>query len=84
MVNKYLVAKTFKKKGSAAIALEHVPDFLGYIPQLEGIFKRSADFLIVSCEDGAAFDEAWPEYAPVQVTESKTAFEKAIQEKTTR
>ena len=84
MRNKYLVAQTFKKKGSAAINLEHVPDFLSYIPHLEGVFKRSAEFLIVSCEEGLTLDEGWPEYAPVQVETTKEAFEKTTQEKATR
>ncbi|MGP6140144.1 MULTISPECIES: DUF6718 family protein [unclassified Jeotgalibaca] len=84
MGNKYLVAKTFKKKGSAAISLRDVTDFLNYIPQLEGVFKRSAEFLIVSCDEGAKLDDAWPEYAPIQVENTKEAFEKAVQEKTTR
>lgn len=84
MRTKYLVAKTFKKKGSAAIDLEHVPDFLSYIPHLEGIFKRSAEFLIVSCEERLTLDEGWPEYAPVQIETTKEAFEETTKEKTTR
>lgn len=84
MRNKYLIAQTFKKKGSAAINLEHVPDFLSYIPHLEELFKRSAEFLIVSCEEGVTLDEGWPEYAPVQVETTKEAFEKTTQEKATR
>ena len=49
MVEKFLLARTYKKKGSAAIPLEAV-DFLTYIPQLEATFKRNAEFLIVSKE----------------------------------
>lgn len=84
MRTKYLLAKTFKKKGSAAILLEDVADFLSYIPQLEATFKRSAEFLIVTCEKGLSLEEAWPEYAPVQVASTKEDFEKGVQEKTTR
>lgn len=84
MRNRYLIAKTFKKKGSAAINLKHAPDFLSYIPQLEDRFKRSAEFLIVSCEEGLTLDEGWPEYAPVKIEATKEAFEETTQEKTTR
>lgn len=84
MRNKYLIAKTFKKKGSAAINLEHAPDFLSYILQLEDRFKRSAEFLIVSCEEGLTLDEGWPEYAPVQIEATKEAFETTTQEKASR
>lgn len=84
MTKKYLVAKTFKKKGSAAILLEQVSDFLSYIPELEGMFKRNAEFLIISKEDELELDEAWPEYAPFQLEENKQDFEKAVKEKTSR
>ncbi|MDE1548613.1 DUF6718 family protein [Jeotgalibaca caeni] len=84
MINKYLIAKTFKKKGSAAISLTHVPDFLSYIPHLEDIFKRNAEFLILSADAEKELDEAWPEYAPFQLEETKAAFEAAVKEKTTR
>ena len=84
MRNKYLIAKTFKKKGSAAINLEYASDFLSYIPQLEDRFKRSAEFLIISCEEGLTLDEGWPEYAPVQIETTKEAFENTTQEKASR
>lgn len=78
---KYLIAKTFKKKGSAAILLEYVPDFLSFIPELESIFKRKAEFLIVSSSAKMELEEAWPEYTPILITENKDAFKKAIEEK---
>lgn len=84
MNQKYLIAKTFKKKGSAAISLAKVPDFLTYIPSLEATFKRSAEFLIISADSKKPLDESWPEYAPLEEAETKDAFEKMTHEKTTR
>ncbi|UJF15642.1 hypothetical protein LZ578_00015 [Jeotgalibaca sp. MA1X17-3] len=78
---KYLIAKTFKKKGSAAILLEQVPDFLSFIPELESIFKRKAEFLIVSSSAEMELEEAWPEYAPILITEDKDTFKKTTEEK---
>lgn len=83
MVEKFLLARTYKKKGSAAIPLEAV-DFLTYIPQLEATFKCNAEFLIVSKEAEMAFDEAWPEYAPTEVVDNAASFEKVVEEKTKR
>lgn len=84
MPDKYLIAKTFKKKGSVVISLENITDFLTYIPELETEFKRNAEFLIISNQGGLPLDEAWPEYAPIQVETTKTAFEAAVKEKTQR
>lgn len=84
MSKKYLAAKTFKKKGGAAIELEHAPDFLAYVPQLEDQFKRKAEFLILTADDQMTLDEAWPEYAPFAIAETKEEFEKSIEEKSSR
>lgn len=78
---KYLIAKTFKKKGSVAVLLEEVPDFLSFIPELESIFKRKAEFLIISSSADMELEEAWPEYAPILITENKDGFKKATEEK---
>lgn len=84
MANKYLLAKTFKKKGSVVISLENLADFLTYIPEWEAEFKRNAEFLIISNQAKLPLDEAWPEYAPIQVETTKIAFEAAVKEKTQR
>lgn len=78
---KYLIAKTFKKKGSAAMLLEYAPDFLSYIPELEEIFKRKAEFLILSCGTDTELEEAWPEYAPFSIAKDKDSFKQEIEEK---
>ena len=84
MNQKYLIAKTFKKKGTAAIPLVAVPDFFTYVPELEALFKRNVEFLIISANDDKSLDESWPEYAPFEEVKTKDAFEKVTHEKSTR
>lgn len=80
-MSKYVIAKTFKKKGSVAIPLEQVPDFLTFIPEMEAVFKRKAEFLILSCGADMELEEAWPEYAPFLLAANKQGFEEGIKEK---
>ena len=58
-----------------------MPDFLSYIPELENIFKRKAEFLIIICSAENELEEAWPEYAPFIIAEDKDAFKKVVEEK---
>lgn len=39
--------------------------------------------LLLSGDSAEALEEAWPEYAPIAVTEDKESFERMIEEKST-
>lgn len=80
-MKKYLVARTFKKKGSAAVPLEVIPDVFVWITELEKTAKRKAEFLLLSCESEAALENAWPEYGPFQIAEDCKSFLEAMEEK---
>lgn len=58
-----------------------MPDFLSLIPELEEIFKRKVEFLIVSSNAETELEEAWPEYTPFVIVEDKGAFRKVVEEK---
>lgn len=81
---KFVVARTFKKNGSAAIAIDAVPSIFGYSEELEQRFGRKIEVLILSGESAEALEEAWPEYAPIAVAENKETFERTIEEKVSR
>ena len=52
---KFVVARTFKKNGSAAIAIDAVPSIFGYSEELEQRFGRKIEVLILSGESAEAF-----------------------------
>ena len=79
---RFVVARTFKKNGSAAIAIDAVPSIFGYSEELEQ--RRKIEVLLLSGDSAEALEEAWPEYAPIAVTEDKESFERMIEEKVNR
>ena len=81
---RFVVARTFKKNGSAAIAIDAVPSIFGYSEELEQRFGRKIEVLLLSGDSAEALEEAWPEYAPIAVTEDKESFESMIEEKVNR
>ena len=81
---RFVVARTFKKNGSAAIAIDAVPSIFGYSEELEQRFGRKIEVLLLSGDSAEALEEAWPEYAPIAVTEDKEDFERMIEEKVNR
>ena len=81
---RFVVARTFKKNGSAAIAIDAVPSIFGYSEELEQRFGRKIEVLLLSGDSAEALEEAWPEYAPITMTEDKESFERTIEEKINR
>ena len=81
---RFVVARTFKKNGSAAIAIDAVPSIFGYSEELEQRFGRKIEVLLLSGDSAEALEEAWPEDAPIAVTEDKESFERMIEEKVNR
>ena len=81
---RFVVARTFKKNGSAAIAIDAVPSIFGYSEELEQRFGRKIEVLLLSGDSAEALEEAWPEYAPIAVTEDIESFERMIEEKVNR
>ncbi len=81
---RFVVARTFKKNGSAAIAIDAVPSIFGYSEELEQRFGRKIEVLLLSGDSAEALEEAWPEYAPIAMTEDKESFERMIEEKVNR
>ena len=81
---RFVVARTFKKNGSAAIAIDAVPSIFGYSEELEQRFGRKIEVLLLSGDSAEALEEAWPEYAPIAVTEDQESFERMIEEKVNR
>lgn len=45
---RFVVARTFKKNGSAAIAIDAVPSIFGYSEELEQRFGRKIEVLLLS------------------------------------
>ena len=81
---RFVVARTFKKNGSAAIAIDAVPSIFGYSEELEQRFGRKIEVLLLSGDSAEALEEAWPEYAPIAMTEDKESVERMIEEKVNR
>lgn len=75
---KFVVARTFKKNGSAAIAIDAVPSIMGYSEELEQRFGRKIEVLLLSGDSAEALEEAWPEYAPIVVVDNKESFELSL------